>query len=88
VTVAYAVADASGTGTCGLSVASNEASGARPDWVIVDPHHVRLRAEWAGLIGTRVYTVTATCTDAAGNSAQASDRAFVPGLLAVLLSLL
>jgi predicted extracellular nuclease len=88
VTVAYAVADASSTATCGLSVASNEASGARPDWVVVDPHHVRLRAEWAGLIGTRVYTVTTTCTDAAGNSTQASARAFVPGLLAILLSLL
>jgi hypothetical protein len=83
VTVGYTSTDASGVVPCQLSVTSNEQSGSQPDWVIVDPHHVRLRAEWAGLIGTRVYTVTATCTDASGNEGTKRGRAFVPGLLAI-----
>jgi uncharacterized protein len=79
VTVGYASSDASGLAACSLSVSSNEQSGTQPDWMIVDPHHVLLRAEWAGLVGTRVYTVTATCTDPSGNSAFASGRVLVPG---------
>jgi uncharacterized protein len=88
VSVAYVSSDASGVSSCGLSVTSNERSGDQPDWVIVDEHHVKLRAEWAGLVGTRVYTVTASCTDPSGNAATATGRVFVPGLLAVILSLL
>jgi uncharacterized protein len=91
VTVGYTSVDASGATTCGLSVTSNERSGSQPDWIVVDPHLVRLRAEWAGLVGTRVYTVTTTCADAAGNSSSESRRAFVPGLFAIpflLISLL
>jgi uncharacterized repeat protein (TIGR01451 family) len=39
-----------------------------PDWEFVDEHHVRLRAESAGGSIGRIYTITVTCTDAAGNS--------------------
>ena len=39
-----------------------------PDWEFVDEHHVRLRAESAGGSVGRIYTITVTCTDAAGNS--------------------
>jgi hypothetical protein len=39
-----------------------------PDWEFVDEHHVRLRAESAGGSEGRIYTITVTCTDAAGNS--------------------
>ncbi|HEY7627503.1 MAG TPA: immunoglobulin-like domain-containing protein, partial [Ilumatobacteraceae bacterium] len=88
VTVDYAATDASGATTCGLGVTSNDTSGSQADWIVVDPHHVRLRAEWAGLIGTRIYTVTTTCTDPSGNVSTDRARAFVPGLLVILLSLL
>jgi predicted extracellular nuclease len=83
VTVDYAASDASGTVACELSVTSNERQGTQPDWVIVDAHHVKLRAEWAGLVGTRVYAITAACGDASGNISTATGRAFVPGLLAI-----
>jgi hypothetical protein len=39
-----------------------------PDWEFVDAHHVRLRAESAGGSNGRIYTITVTCTDAAGNA--------------------
>jgi PKD repeat protein len=40
-----------------------------PDWEFVDATHVRLRAESAGGSEGRIYTITVTCTDAAGNVA-------------------
>ena len=55
-------------GTCTLSVTSNESpNGAGDgntagDWLVVDAHHVQLRAEHAG----RSYTITITCTNATG----------------------
>ena len=58
---------------CVLSVSSNEPvngtgdGDSSPDWEIVDNHHVRLRAERAGSGTGRIYTITVTCTDAAGN---------------------
>lgn len=55
--------------TCSVAVASNEPiTEANPDWVIVDAHHIRLRAERSGNGNGRVYTITITCTDASGNS--------------------
>ena len=39
-----------------------------PDWEFVDNHNVRLRAEHAGGGNGRIYTITVTCTDAAGNT--------------------
>ena len=39
-----------------------------PDWVIVDAHHVQLRAERSGIGTGRVYTMTITSTDSSGNS--------------------
>jgi Bacterial surface protein, Ig-like domain len=86
VNVAYIVSDASGVATCSVSVASNRdgvINPQQPDWIIVDPHHVRLRAEWAGLIGTRVYTVSTSCSDPSGNTTIANDQVFVPGLFAI-----
>jgi hypothetical protein len=40
---------------------------ARPDWVVIDAHHVRLRAEESDGGRRRIFTITLTCTDAAGN---------------------
>lgn len=75
VIVLYGVSDASGTAACAVSVASSEAvnvpgdGNTAVDWEIVSAHHVRLRAERAGNGNGRVYTVTLTCADAAGNAA-------------------
>ena len=77
VTVNYTTADncspSSGT-TNKLSVTSNEPVKGRgsddksPDWVIVDDHHVQLRAERLSRNRARVYTIKLTSTDKAGNS--------------------
>ncbi|HKB68516.1 MAG TPA: cohesin domain-containing protein [Pyrinomonadaceae bacterium] len=70
VTVSYETCSSSTN--CQLSVASNEAVNGNgdgntdPDWVIVDAHHVQLRAERSGNNSDRVYTITITCTS--GNS--------------------
>jgi len=59
-------------GTCTLSVTSNESpNGAGDgntagDWLVVDAHHVRLRAEHSG----RIYTITITCTNATGSTSR------------------
>jgi len=44
-------------------VSSNEASNHKePDWVVVDVHHVLLRAERAGDGVGRLYTITLTAS--------------------------
>ena len=59
------------------------------DWQVVDAHHVQLRAERSGNGDGRIYTITLTCTDAAGNKtvrtatvmvrAQPVRRSILPG---------
>ena len=69
-----------------VSVTSNESvndegtgdGNTEPDWIIVDPHHLKLRAERDGTGNDRIYTITYTVTDAAGNSATASTTVTVP----------
>ncbi len=76
VTVSYDVTDNCPLppGSCTLSVTSNEpvlghGSGhTSPDWIVVDDHHVLLRAEREGGGNGRIYTITITCTDSGGNS--------------------
>ncbi|HEY7292846.1 MAG TPA: S8 family serine peptidase [Vicinamibacterales bacterium] len=74
VTLNFSTADNCSSATCVLAVSSNEAvNGAgdgntSPDWEVIDAHHVRLRAERAGGGSGRIYTLTLTCTDAAGNA--------------------
>ena len=57
-------------GSCTLSVTSNEPQNGPgngntgSDWVVVDAHHVQLRAEHAG----RSYTITITCSNATGST--------------------
>jgi len=73
--VDYSTTDLSGPPTCSLTVASNEPvngtgdGNTAVDWLVIDAHHVQLRAERAGSGSGRIYTITATCTDAFGNSA-------------------
>jgi endo-1,4-beta-xylanase len=63
-----------------LSVTSNQpVSGdgtPSPDWIVVDPHHVQLRAERDDAL--RIYTLTVTATDSAGASSNSSTTVRVP----------
>ncbi|MGZ8811016.1 MAG: tandem-95 repeat protein, partial [Thermoanaerobaculia bacterium] len=84
VAVAYSASDLGDPSpACTLAVISNEPvngtgdGDTAPDWEIVDGHHVRLRAERAGTGRGRIYTVTATCSDRFGNTAQSSSAAVV-----------
>ena len=80
----YEASDASGTGSCAVSVSSNEAQNGSgdgntaQDWVIVDGHHVQLRAERSGNGTGRIYTLTVTCQDAAANGSSREGRVLVP----------
>ncbi|MEA2600211.1 MAG: hypothetical protein QOF89_1203 [Acidobacteriota bacterium] len=87
VTVAYTTSDNCSLPaaiTCGLSVASNEPVNGTgdgdtdPDWVVLDNHHVQLRAERAGTGSGRVYTLTITCNDQAGRSTSQTVNVTVP----------
>ena len=86
VTVSYDVTDncALPFGSCTLSVTSNEpvlghGSGhTSPDWIVVDDHHVLLRAERQGNGNGRIYTTTITCTDSGGNSSEEQVEVVVP----------
>lgn len=49
-----------------------------PDWATAGAHGVTLRAERAGSGDGRVYTITITARDAAGNSAAATTTVSVP----------
>ena len=62
--------------TCTLSVTSNEGTSA--DWVIVDAHHVRLRADRNGGGNGRVYTITITCRDSSNNTTTTTVTVTVP----------
>jgi Subtilase family/HYR domain len=70
--------------SCTLSVTSNEPlngtgdGNTSPDWIILDAHHVQLRAERAGNGNGRIYTITITCIDSSGNSSSQSVEVNVP----------
>ncbi len=70
--------------TVNLSISSNEpvnglgAGDTVPDWIIVDAHHVQLRAERAGTGSGRVYTITITATDSKGNVTTQAVTVTVP----------
>jgi dTDP-D-glucose 4,6-dehydratase len=49
-----------------------------PDWIVVDDHHVQLRAEREGNGSGRIYTITITCTDSGGNSSEEQVEVTVP----------
>jgi hypothetical protein len=84
VTVAYTVTDNCGPVTSSLTVSSNEPENgigdgdAAPDWIINDAHHVQLRAERAGTGEGRIYTITITSTDSAGNSSSQTTQVVIP----------
>lgn len=83
VTVNYTSSDNCPGHNCALSVSSNEPvegtgdGDTAPDWQIIDNQHVRLRAERAASGNGRIYTITITCTDAAGNATTKSTTVVV-----------
>jgi 6-phosphogluconolactonase (cycloisomerase 2 family) len=64
VTIDYTVTNTC-PNTCVLTVASNEprVDDKEPAWVVLDAHHLLLRAERLGSGNGRVYTITITCTN-------------------------
>ena len=84
VTIGYLATDVSGAPVCSLSVASNEAvngtgdGNTGTDWLVIDAHHVQLRAERAGGGSGRIYTITIGCADAWGNHSSATATVRVP----------
>lgn len=84
VTIGYHTWDNCGAVTSSLSVSSNEPvngtgdGDTSPDWVILDNHHVQLRAERSGRGNGRIYTITITSTDASGNTSTEKTKVVVP----------
>jgi uncharacterized repeat protein (TIGR01451 family) len=84
VAVDYVLSDNCGSLSSSLSVTSSEpVSGTGPedqfpDWVVVDEHHVQLRAERADNGTGRTYTITIHGANAQGGSATALVRVVVP----------
>ncbi|MES2892255.1 MAG: T9SS type A sorting domain-containing protein [Bacteroidota bacterium] len=77
VAISYAASDNCGTVTTTVAVSSNEI-GMRPgdeqDWIIVNNRLVQLRAEKGKNPKDRIYTITITATDAAGNTTSKSIK--------------
>jgi uncharacterized lipoprotein YddW (UPF0748 family) len=84
ITVLYTLNDNCGTATSTLSVSSNEPGNGKgdgnkePDYKVIDAHHVQLRAERLGNGDGRIYTITITATDAAGNVSKQDVVVTVP----------
>jgi len=84
VTINYSISDNCGTVATVLSVTSNEpVSGTgpddkSPDWIVLDAHHVQLRAERADSGTGRIYTITITATNSEGGTRTATVQVLVP----------
>lgn len=84
VTVNYTATDNCGSVTTSLSIASNEpetglASGdVGPDFLVIDSHHVQLRAERGNSKAGRAYTITITAVDPAGHQTVKTVTVAVP----------
>jgi endonuclease G, mitochondrial len=82
--LAFTASDASGAPVCAVAVSSNEPANGTgdgdtdPDWIVIDAHHVQLRAERAAGGSGRIYTLTVTCTDASGHSSSSATTVAVP----------
>jgi hypothetical protein len=68
VSVRYITSDNSNESSCSISISSNDSDSTSRDWEVIDNHSIRLKALRLRNGMARVYTVTVTCTDAAGNS--------------------
>jgi uncharacterized repeat protein (TIGR01451 family) len=88
VRINYTVTD-NCSATTSLTITSNEPingtgdGDTSPDWEAIDEHNVRLRAERAANGTGRIYTITITATDAAGNTASQNVEVRVTHNIAV-----
>src|SRR5262249_33551742 len=84
VTVNFGASDNCGASSCVLTVSSNEPANGRgdgntsPDWLVIDAHHVQLRAERSGNGNGRIYALKLTCIDGAGNATVRTANVMVP----------
>jgi hypothetical protein len=84
VTINYTAVDNCSPVTNVLTVTSDEPVNGTgdgdtdPDWIVIDDHHVQLRAERAGNGNGRTYTIKITSTDDCGNVAEAYTYVYVP----------
>ena len=82
--VNYTISDNCGVVSSVIAVSSNEPQSGTDkadvanDWKIVDSHHVQLRAERAEKGNGRIYTITISGTDAAGNKSEQQVQVYVP----------
>ena len=78
--------------TNSLSVTSNEPENGlgdgdtAPDWIVIDPHHVFLRAERSGLGNGRIYTIKITAKDDCGNTSTKTVTVLVPHNMPAVVS--
>jgi hypothetical protein len=78
VTISYTTSTSSGCPvTSVLTVASNETD-AKPEWIIVDAHHLQLVAGRDGNGSGRIYTITITATNAIGQVTTSTVEVVVP----------
>jgi len=80
ITVNYSVSDnhdAPGDITTVLTITCNETT-VPADRVVIDAHHVSLRADRLGSGSGRIYTITITATDTSGNSSSTTVIVTVP----------
>ncbi len=76
VLLAYLTRDNCGAASCKISVTGNQdVSG---DWSMISEHIVSLRAT-SDQGRERIYTVTVTCTDEAGNATSRNVKVYIPG---------
>jgi len=84
ITVNYTATDNCGIASTQVSVSSDEPVQSRdkgdqsPDWLILDDHHIRLRAERLQIGNGRTYTIKVTTTDVNGNRDSATATVNVP----------
>ncbi|WP_295117508.1 family 10 glycosylhydrolase [uncultured Chitinophaga sp.] len=76
VTLYYNTSDNCGAVTTTVTVTSNDPN-AGNDWEVTDAHHVKLRAVRSNTGQYRVYTITVTATDAAGNTSTQQTQVYV-----------
>jgi len=80
VAVNYTVSDNAQNVKTVLSVRSNDTESNNKDWEIIDDHLVRLKSSPLSSGTPRIYTITVSCTDDAGNTTTRTTHVTVAGV--------
>jgi hypothetical protein len=78
VTIHYNATDDWDQPMCRISSVTSDEHIDKSDYAIIDPHHVKLRAERSGKGDGRIYSITITCTDTSGQSSKRKVKVIVP----------